>query len=147
VKEKDEKMRRSKKKKLQTQTRKRKEEKVFSTTPFFVLSLLNQNPHQRARVHSIVALLNIVSSLLSALLRFSFFSLGVFIRRTSRWSRARARIYISRNARSRRVSLERRDEKKREKERKRRARETTIPEEKGKRKKERSNRFFGAKVV
>ena len=131
------------KKKCARQTRK-EEEGFFD--PLFFLSFPNQNP-QRERARWSCTLKHRFISLLSALLRFSFFSLGVFIRRTSRWSRARARIYISRNARSRRVSLERRDEKKREKERKRRARETTIPEEKGKRKKERSNRFFGAKVV
>jgi len=137
MKEKDEKKANAeakKKKMCQTEDEKKRRGRFFR--PLFFLSF----PFQ-------IKILVKESALLSALLRFSFFSLGVFIRRTSRWSRARARIYISRNARSRRVSLERRDEKKREKERKRRARETTIPEEKGKRKKERSNRFFGAKVV
>ena len=94
--------------------REKEKRKVFSTTPFFVLSFPNQNPHQRARAHSIVALLNIVSSLLSALLRFSFFSLGVFIRRTSRWSRARACIHISKRAISTRFTRETRREKERE---------------------------------
>jgi hypothetical protein len=146
MKEKDEKKANAEAKKKKCARQTKKEEEGFFD-PLFFLSFPNQNP-QRERARWSCTLKHRFISLLSALLRFSFFSLGVFIRRTSRWSRARAYIYIyiSRNARSRRVSLERRDEKKREKERKR-TRETTIPEEKGKRKKERSNRFFGAKVV
>ena len=143
MKEKDEKRQmQSKKKNVPDRRREKEKRKVFSTPCFFCpfqIKILKESALAG------VAFLNIVSSLLSALLRFSFFSLGVFIRRTSRWSRARARIYISRNARSRRVSLERRDEKKREKERKRRARDDD-PGGKREEEEERSNRFFGAVV-
>ena len=134
-----------KQKKKNVPDRREKKRKVFSTPCFFCpfqIKILKESALAG------VALLNIVSFLF-------FLRFFVFLSPRSEYSfvallvgRARARIYIyiSRNARSRRVSLERRDEKKREKERKR-TRETTIPEEKGKRKKERSNRFFGAKVV
>ena len=134
--EKKAKMQKSKKKMCQTDEKKRRGAEVFSTPFFLSIPFPNQNPHQRARAHSIGALLNI--SFLRFFLRFFVFlspKRSIHSSRTSRWSRARACIYISRNARSRRVSLERRDEKKREKERKRRVHETTIPEEKGKRKK------------
>ena len=116
----------SKKKMCQTEDEKKRRGRFFRPLVFFVLSK-SQNP-QRERARWSCILKHRFISLLSALLRFSFFSLGVFIRRTSRWSRARVYIYLD-------EFLERRDEKKREKERKRRARETTIPEEKGKRKK------------
>ena len=139
LKEKDEKKAKNaeeQKKMCQTDEKKRRGAEVFSTPFFLSIPFPNQNPHQRARAHSIGALLNI--SFLRFFLRFFVFlspKRSIHSSRTSRWSRARACIYISRNARSRRVSLERRDEKKREKERKRRVHETTIPEEKGKRKK------------
>jgi hypothetical protein len=137
MKEKDEKKANAEAKKKNVPDRRREKEtrQVFSTPFFFVLSFPNQNPRQRERASFCASSFFF---LLARSIHSSHFSLV---------ARARAYIYISRNARSRRVSLERRDEKKREKERKRRARETTIPEEKGKRKKERSNRFFGAKVV
>ena len=80
-----------KKKKNVPDRREKETRKVFSTPCFFCpfqIKILKESALAG------VAFLNIVSSLLSALLRFSFFSLGVFIRRTSRWSRARACIYI-----------------------------------------------------
>ena len=120
------------KKKNCRQTRKRKEEGFFDH-PFFC-PFLSKSKSSSKRARFFLRFFVFLSSRSE----YSFVALLV--------GRARARVYISRNARSRRVSLERRDEKKREKERKRRARETTIPEEKGKRKKERSNRFFGAVV-
>ena len=130
----------------QTDEKKRRGAEVFSTPFFLSIPFPNQNPHQRARAHSIGALLNI--SFLLFFLRFFVFlspKRSIHSSRTSRWSRARACIYISRNARSRRVSLERRDEKKREKERKRRARDDD-PGGKREEEEERSNRFFGAVV-
>lgn len=79
----------SKKKKCARQTRKRDEAGFFD--PLFFLSF----PFQiKILIKERALILNIVSSLLSALLRFSSSSLGVFIRRTSRWSRARVYIYI-----------------------------------------------------
>ena len=136
MKEKDEKKANAEAKKKMCQTEDEKKRRGRFFRPLFFLSF----PFQ-------IKILVKESALLSALLRFSFFSLGVFIRRTSRWSRARAYIYIyiSRNARSRRVSLERRDEKKREKERKRRARDDD-PGGKREEEEERSNRFFGVVV-
>lgn len=92
-------MQKQKKKMCQTEDEKKRRGRFFR--PLFFLSF----PFQ-------IKILVKESALLSALLRFSFFSLGVFIRRTSRWSRAR--VYISRNARSRRVSRETRREKERE---------------------------------
>ena len=123
-------MQAKKKKMCQTDEKKRRG-RFFRPLVFFVLSFPNQNPHQRARAH-------LKHRFFSSFCASSFFFLLARSIHSSHFSlvaRARIYIYISRNARSRRVSLERRDEKKREKERKRRARETTIPEEKGKRKK------------
>ena len=138
-------MQKSKKKMCQTDEKKRRGAEVFSTPFFLSIPFPNQNPHQRARAHSIGALLNI--SFLLFFLRFFVFlspKRSIHSSRTSRWSRARACIYISRNARSRRVSLERRDEKKREKERKRER--DDDPRGKREEEEERSNRFFGAVV-
>ena len=98
------------KKKCARQTRK-EEEGFFD--PLFFLSFPNQNP-QRERARWSCTLKHRFISLLSALLRFSFFSLGVFIRRTSRWSRARACIYISKRAISSSFTRETRREKERE---------------------------------
>ena len=110
MKEKDEKKRHSGKKKCARQTDRREKEKrkkVF-WTPCSGLSKSKSSKRIRARCSC-----TLTSFLLFFLRFFVFLSpKGVFIRRTSRWSRARA--YISRNARSRRVSRETRREKERE---------------------------------
>ena len=114
LKEKDEKKGRGKKKCARQTDRREKEtrKKVF-WTPCGPFQIKKSSKRIRARCSC-----TLTSFLLFFLRFFVFLSpKGVFIRRTSRWSRARA--YISRNARSRREFLERRDEKKREKERKR----------------------------
>ena len=81
MKEKDEKKANAEAKKKNVPDRREKEKRKVFSTPFLSF------PFQ-------IKILVKESALLSALLRFSFFSLGVFIRRTSRWSRARARVYI-----------------------------------------------------
>jgi len=83
MKEKDEKRQMQSKKKKMCQTEDEKKRRGRFFRPPLFLSF----PFQ-------IKILVKESALLSALLRFSFFSLGVFIRRTSRWSRARACIYI-----------------------------------------------------
>ena len=95
-----------------TDEKKRRGRKFFGR---LVVAFPNQKSSKRIRARCSCTL----TSFLLFFLRFFVFlsPKGVFIRRTSRWSRAR--VYISRNARSRREFLERRDEKKREKERKR----------------------------
>jgi hypothetical protein len=82
----------------------------------------------------------IVSSLLSALLRFSFSSEYSFVALLV----GRARAYIYLETRDLDEFLERRDEKKREKERKRER--DDDPRGKREEEEERSNRFFGAVV-
>ena len=116
----------------QTDRREKETRKKVFWTPCGPFQIKKSSKRIRARCSC-----TLTSFLLFFLRFFVFLSpkRSIHSSRTSRWSRARACIYISRNARSRRVSLERRDEKKREKERKRRVHETTIPEEKGKRKK------------
>ena len=79
----------------QTDEKKRRGAEVFSTPFFLSIPFPNQNPHQRARAHSIGALLNI--SFLLFFLRFFVFlspKRSIHSSRTSRWSRARVYIYI-----------------------------------------------------
>ena len=143
MKEKDEKKANAEqKKKCARQTRKRDEAGFFD--PLFFLSF----PFQiKILIKERALILNIVSSLLSALLRFSSSSLGVFIRRTSRWSRARVYIYIyiSKRAISTRFTRETRREKEREGKKTTCARDDD-PGGKREEEEERSNRFFGAVV-
>ena len=109
-------MKEKKKKKNVPDRREKEKRKVFST-PFLSF------PFQ-------IKILVKESALLSALLRFSFFSLGVFIRRTSRWSRAC--IYISKRAIS--TSFSRDETRKREKERKRKRDDDPTKKGRGRRK-------------
>lgn len=121
-------------KKCARQTRKREEEGFLDASSFFRCPL-HQKSKSSKRAFSCI---RIVSSLLSALIRFSFSSEYSFVALLV----GRARVYISRNARSRRVSRETRREKERRKEN---VNETTIPR-KREEEEERSNRFFGAVV-
>ena len=110
-------MQKSKKKMCQTDEKKRRGAEVFSTPFFLSIPFPNQNPHQRARAHSIGALLNI--SFLLFFLRFFVFlspKRSIHSSRTSRWSRARAciYIYISKRAISSSFTRETRREKERE---------------------------------
>ena len=129
-------MQKSKKKMCQTDEKKRRGAEVFSTPFFLSIPFPNQNPHQRARAHSIGALLNI--SFLLFFLRFFVFlspKRSIHSSRTSRWSRARVYIYIYLETRDL-VEFHSRDEtRKRERRKENDVHETTIPEEKGKRKK------------
>ena len=136
MKEKDEKRQMQSKKKKMCQTEDEKKRRGRFFRPPLFLSF----PFQ-------IKILVKESALLSALLRFSFFSLGVFIRRTSRWSRARAcvYIYISKRAISTRFTRETRREKEREGKKTTCARDDD-PGGKREEEEERSNRFFGAVV-
>ena len=119
-----------------TDEKKRRGRKFFGR---LVVAFPNQNP-QSAFALAAVALLHrffssfCASSFFFLQKEYSFVALLV----------GRARVYISRNARSRREFLERRDEKKREKERKRER--DDDPRGKREEEEERSNRFFGAVV-
>jgi hypothetical protein len=131
----------AKKKKCARQTRKRDEGQVFSTPFFFDLSFpKSKSSSKSARALNRCTLKHIVSSLLSALLRFSFSSEYSFV--AILVGRARAYIYLE--TRDLDEFLERRDEKKREKERKRER--DDDPRGKREDEEERSNRFFGAFV-
>ena len=110
LKEKDEKKRQRQKKMCQTdgQTRKRDEEESFLDSLWSFPNQKILKAHSRSlQLHSYI-----VSSLLSALLRFSFSKRSIH---SSHFSLvARARIYISKRAISTRVSRETRREKERE---------------------------------
>ena len=105
LKEKDEKKRQAKKKVPDRLTDEKKRRGRF----LGLLVVLSKSKSSKRALTVVAFLYRFFSSFCASSF---FFLLGVFIRCTSRWSRAR--VYISRNARSRRVSRETRREKERE---------------------------------